>query len=62
MPEGLGEEKPDYIDVTAAIIRRGEEILITERGRNQSHPGKWEFPGGKIEPGETPKECLEREL
>lgn len=51
-----------YINVTAAIIRRGEEILIAKRGRDQSHPGKWEFPGGKMEPGETTEDCLKREL
>lgn len=52
----------NYINVSCAIIRRGEEILITERGKDKSHPGKWEFPGGKIEPGEQAEDCLKREI
>lgn len=52
----------NYINVTAAIIRKGREILITKRSQNQSHPGKWEFPGGKIEPGEKAEDCLTREI
>lgn len=49
------------IEVTAAIIAREERVLVARR--NSGHlKGKWEFPGGKIEPGETPEQCLEREL
>ncbi len=47
--------------VGAAILRRGR-CLITRRSARMSHPLKWEFPGGKIEPGETPAEALRREL
>jgi 8-oxo-dGTP diphosphatase len=50
------------IDVTAAIIRRNGKILIAKRSSTSSLPNKWEFPGGKIDDGETPKECLKREL
>jgi len=47
--------------VTAAVIRDGDKVLIAQR---QGGPlaGKWEFPGGKLEPGEGPEECLVREL
>ena len=48
--------------VTAAIILKGSEILIARRAPNKHLAGFWEFPGGKIEEGETPQECLKREL
>lgn len=48
--------------VTAAVIEREGRYLIARRAPGQSHAGRWEFPGGKIEPGETAEECLEREL
>lgn len=41
---------------------RGEEILCCQRTQYQALPLKWEFPGGKIEPGENPSEALVREL
>lgn len=44
------------------MIRRGGKILICRRRADQAHPLKWEFPGGKVEPGETPAAALEREL
>jgi 8-oxo-dGTP diphosphatase len=49
-------------DVTAAIIIRDGRVLITRRAAGQAHAGWWEFPGGKIEAGESPEECLRREL
>ena len=48
--------------VTAAIIIRENKILITRRKAGSILSGNWEFPGGKIEDGESPQECLEREL
>lgn len=48
--------------VVAALIVRGEEILCCQRTEYQALPLKWEFPGGKIEPGENAPEALEREL
>ena len=50
------------LQVVAGIIRRGDRILICRRTPEQSHPLKWEFPGGKVEPGETPAQALQREL
>ena len=48
--------------VTAALIRRNGKILIAQRLNNGRFANKWEFPGGKIDPGETPEEALLREL
>ncbi|MCI0536208.1 MAG: (deoxy)nucleoside triphosphate pyrophosphohydrolase [Verrucomicrobiales bacterium] len=48
--------------VVAALIERDGHILICRRRGDQDHAGKWEFPGGKVEPGEEPKEALAREL
>jgi 8-oxo-dGTP diphosphatase len=50
------------LQVVAAIIQQEGRILIGQRRAGQSHPLKWEFPGGKVEPGETPEEALAREL
>lgn len=50
------------IVVIAAIIRKGSKILIARRSPKKHLAGYWEFPGGKIEEGETPEECLAREL
>ncbi len=50
------------ITVVAAIVQRGGRLLICRRKPDQAHPLKWEFPGGKVEPGEEPAEALEREL
>jgi len=50
------------LQVVAAIIERNGEILICQRRPEQSHPLKWEFPGGKVETGETPQQALSREL
>jgi 8-oxo-dGTP diphosphatase len=48
--------------VAAALIVREGEILIGQRRPNQPMALKWEFPGGKIEPGESPQQALAREL
>ena len=49
------------IRVVAAVIRDGDRIFATARGYGE-YKGGWEFPGGKIEPGETPREALAREI
>lgn len=49
-------------DVTAAIIFNRGKVLIARRAPGEKFAGGWEFPGGKIEHGETPEECLKREL
>ena len=49
------------IKVVAAIIRDGDSIFATQRGYGEYKDG-WEFPGGKVEPGETPQEALVREI
>ena len=50
-----------HIEVVAAIIRKGITIFATQRGYGE-WKGWWEFPGGKMEPGETPEEALKREI
>ena len=49
------------IEVVAAIIMKDGEVFATQRGYGEWQ-GWWEFPGGKIEPGETPQEALVREI
>jgi 8-oxo-dGTP diphosphatase len=48
--------------VVAAVLEREGKILIGQRPPGQSHALEWEFPGGKVEPGETPQRALAREL
>ena len=54
---------PKMIRVTAAIIESENKFLIAQRkAKDNLFGGLWEFPGGKIEDGETPEECMAREL
>jgi 8-oxo-dGTP diphosphatase len=48
--------------VVAAVAVRAGTVLVCQRSQQRSHAGKWEFPGGKIESGETPRAALRREL
>jgi 8-oxo-dGTP diphosphatase len=48
--------------VVAALILKDDQILACQRTRHQPMPLKWEFPGGKIEEGEQPRDALRREL
>jgi 8-oxo-dGTP diphosphatase len=52
----------NLLKVTAAVIEKDGKILIAKRKKGDLHGGRWEFPGGKIDSGETPEECLRREL
>ena len=53
---------PIPIPVVAAVLLRGDEVLVTRRKRGGHLAGKWEFPGGKIEKGERPQAALRREI
>jgi 8-oxo-dGTP diphosphatase len=56
------ETAPTVRYVVAALILRGNTVLICQRRPDQAMALKWEFPGGKMEPGEGPEEALVREL
>lgn len=70
MPEaaeapGIGravkKEEKTVREIAAVILREGERLLICRRPLNKSNGGLWEFPGGKVEPGETGRACAARE-
>jgi mutator protein MutT len=48
--------------VVAAVVRRGEQLLVCQRPAHKRHGGLWEFPGGKCEPGESDADATAREL
>jgi 8-oxo-dGTP diphosphatase len=50
------------VRVVAAVVRRGDAILISRRRAGAERGGLWEFPGGKVEPGESEPEALRREI
>jgi 8-oxo-dGTP diphosphatase len=50
------------IKVAAALIKKSNQILVARRSNRDYLDGLWEFPGGKIEAGETPENCLRREI
>ncbi len=54
--------KPTPMHVTAAVLFQDGKVLVARRAPGFRHAGGWEFPGGKIEPGESPESCLAREL
>lgn len=49
-------------EVAVGVIARGNQLLACQRRSDARYPLKWEFPGGKIEPGESPSQALAREL
>jgi 8-oxo-dGTP diphosphatase len=60
---GAGEQTLRTIRVVAALLQREDgKVLITQRRPQAFMPLKWEFPGGKVEPGETDQQALAREL
>ena len=50
------------IEVVAGVIYKNDKFLIAQRNLNKDQGGLWEFPGGKVETGETYKEALKREI
>ncbi len=55
-------KEPAPIPVVAAVIERDGRFLVGRRPENKRHGGLWEFPGGKLEPGESDLEGVRREL
>ena len=60
--ELMGHRVKRRISVVGAVLIRDGAVLAAQRSPSMSLPGKWEFPGGKIEPGESPHEALVREI
>lgn len=60
MPQPFSEAR--RIEVAAGLLRRGDLVLVCQRIATGSHPLRWEFPGGKLEDGESATSCLVREL
>ncbi len=50
------------VEVVAGVIFRGEKLLLHQRRKGDALEGTWEFPGGKVEEGEGPREALKREI
>jgi 8-oxo-dGTP diphosphatase len=59
---GARNSRKPELTVVAALILRDSKILVCQRHRDDTHSLQWEFPGGKVEPGEAPQEALAREL
>ena len=57
-----GVSDPPRQLVVAAVLRRGDAVLLCRRPHEKRHGGLWELPGGKVHEGETPEQALAREL
>ncbi len=55
-------KRPLWIPVVTGLIMKGSKVLVGLRPEGKNLAGQWEFPGGKIETGESPEEALAREL
>lgn len=53
---------PSVVRVVAAVVARGDRVLLCRRPAHKRHGGLWEFPGGKCEPGESDADAVRREL
>ena len=51
-----------YLEVVAACLIKSDRFLLCRRPLHKARGGQWEFPGGKVEPGETKEQAIEREL
>lgn len=58
----MSEHKPILLVVACALVDTDRRVLIAQRPEGKHMAGMWEFPGGKLEPGETPEAALIREL
>lgn len=58
----MSEQKPILLVVACALVDTDRRVLIAQRPEGKHMAGMWEFPGGKLEPGETPEAALIREL
>ena len=58
----MADASPPRLRVAAAVVWRGDRLLLTRRPPGGRFGLLWEFPGGKLEPGETPEQALAREL
>lgn len=60
-PEFIQPSLPE-LRVTCALIEVSGRLLAARRSPTMPEPGRWEFPGGKLEPNESPENCLQREI
>lgn len=58
----MSEQKPILLVVACALVDTDRRVLIAQRPEGKHMAGMWEFPGGKVDPGETPEAALIREL